>query len=414
MMRCPYPGCAGEPVALATSCPSCAGLLIWCRCGMPNRLLARFCHDCGERLACEGEWRLAHGDAGSSSHLSTAVPYMPAIREDRRFQLAGALAGQFLYGHHHLFFPLTDRGVAVYRAHDCEPVVRISARSRNIHAIALTDEFLLVAGDGGVEAAPLLPLLTQAGGGPVRLLKRPEANLSRAPLALLPLVDPPLLCVATSAALYGIAPADGTAVWQAERLGQGAVQVARTPAGLVAVEESGELSVIDPATGVRRTGRKLPERVKVRAGCTASGNQVFVIGASGALLIIFAEKGTWLDSTLRFSQAGGLACEAGQVYVTGVQGLQRCDPLTARTTTLVPDQILLSGPLVTVGTAFAGADSGALVCASTDPTLQRYQLRNGVQARPLVTPVLAGTHLYFASDQGEVVRYEVATGGEAG
>ena len=411
---CPYPGCSGTAAHGLQTCPDCSRLLLWCTCGSANRLFARHCRHCGQRLLPTGEWRQAGGDATGSHYLSRQIPFMPQIAEEPecRFHAGGKPQGQCLYGHGHLFFA-TDTGVHIVREHDLAAITTVPGSGPVIQAMALTDEFLLLAGEAGLEAIPLRALL-EAEGKPAEAARRAllRQSLAAGPLPpLLVLAGYPLACAATETDLHLVALGTDPTPPPLPRAGRGAIVLVQTPAGVVVMEESGEVWLADPASGQRAWQRKAVDALQLAAGCAAWENRIYLLTAGGTLLVVNAEQGRLLQSTVRAGSAVGIACDAGAVFLAGDLGLQRCRPIEGESVT-VSNQTLLTPPLLVAGTVFAGTNYGALLCCDSRGTQVRYMLREGLPDLPQCTPVLVGNHLYLTYASGDVLRYSILPGGQ--
>ena len=410
MVACPYPDCSGSATGGAETCTACGRLLRWCACGTAGRLFARYCRRCGQPLAAAGEWRQA-GGAAASRYLHRAIPFPPPIPEqaERQFYAGGSPRGECLYGHGHLFFA-TDTGVHIFRERDLTEVATLPNRSTQ--AMAISDEYLLLAGEAGIEAISLLSLLDDDGApveaGPRTLLRVPLAG-GLPPLVVLS--GSALACPATETDLHFLALAVDRAPATLARAGRGGIAIVQTPAGVVVCEESGEVWLADPAAGERKWQRKAADTLQLPAGCAAWENRIYLITAGGTLLVVSAESGRLLQTTVRANHAVGMACDASAVFLAGDQGLQRCRPIEGQSVT-VSDQTLLTAPLLVAGSVFAGTNYGALLCCDSRGNQVRYQLREGLPDLPHCAPLLAGNHLYLTYASGDVLRYLILPGGE--
>jgi len=405
---CPYPDCTGAPADGAAFCPACDRDVLRCRCGAPNRLLARYCRTCGAALCSPWDWRMARGDAAGSGLINISLPFAPAIAEAGRFALEGELSAQFVYRHGHLFFPIANRGVAVYRARDARLVTLVPSRSSRIGAVAVSDEHLLAAGAGGLEATLLAEILKKGALTSRTLLAEPVA--SERGQTLLVLDSPPIACAAGEAAVHAVPLKENAPQWAIPRQGKGEAVLVHAAEQIVVIEQTGEIWGADPVTGARLWADHLGCAVRTRAGAAAAGDHLYVIDADGYLVMIHAGKRLHLKTTHNFGEATGLACSEHHVYVTGTRGLQRCVPATPASV-LISGDVFSTAPLLTRGTVFAATEHGSLIFADALSQGERHYLLQGVKDLPRTAPVLTEGRLFLASRQGEIVIYAVAPNG---
>lgn len=413
MLACPYPSCSAVPAATAI-CERCDQALLWCPgCAVANRLLSRFCRGCGRRLPQPIEWRQAGGGAGTSSYSPAAVAYPPALAPDRRLTLPGELQAQFVYAHGHLFFPVGGRGVGLYREHDGKLLPAwVPTRSRFIQALAVTDELLLVAGDAGLEATPLVPLLSR-GRVDTRHLHTGSALPGS---ALLVLEELGMICYAADGGIHGLPLAGGARPWSAPRRGQGAVLLTCAAGNLVVVEESGEVWGVDPVAGLDGAGRprwqqKL-ERIQVQAGCAAWEEKVYLFTAGGGLWLLYADNGNPWKTPHTFHGVCGVACNGAQVLVVSGHGMYRLRPTESEYVAMA-EKTCNTPLVVTDGGAFVITNGGDILGADLRAQSERFETRPGVSGLPCGAPVIAGQRIYIGSEAGEVVGYLIVGGGGA-
>ncbi|MDB4897938.1 MAG: hypothetical protein JWN15_4200, partial [Firmicutes bacterium] len=411
MQSCPYVNCIGQLAERESGhCTACDQDLVWCLCGTANRVLARFCRQCRSRLRTPHEWRLPKGDPSASNFLALSVPFAPTVTEWRRIDLPGELRAQFVYGHRHLFFPVRNEGVLVYRERDLQPVARVPSRSGHIQALALTDEFLLVAGTGGIEAVPLDQVLGRTAPT-VRILLGTPLVQGRGP-ALVVLESPQIACAVTESAVHGIPLQAGEPAFETPRIGQGGALLVRAGEGLVVVEESGDVWGLQARTGARLWHEHIKNTVRIRAGVAAWQDRVYFIDSDGTLVMVHAGRGVHLPTSHLFGDANGLACNEQYVFVTGSRGLDRCIPAGPYAAPMT-GHVMVTPPLVTRGTVFAVTGQGELLYTDALAQGERHRLINGVTDTPSTSPVLAGKRIYIGSERGEVVAYDLDTAGGA-
>lgn len=406
---CPYPGCGAPMLSEASGCPSCHQIVAWCQCGTANRLLARYCRRCRMRLHAPAEWRLPKGSAQGSAFAPLTLPAEPSLSLVDRIHLGGRLRAQFVYGHGHLFFPISEQGVLVYREWDRRMVAHIPGRSKLLHSLAVTDESLLIAGDGGLEAVALRPLFTRGEAAAQVLLSQPVA--AGRGQSLLVLDEPNLVCVASQHAVHAIGQGERQG-WSLQRSGIGGVMLVQTAQRLlVVVEESGTVSCVDPATGARHWEQRLSEPLQLRAGCAASDNKVYMVGRSGTLiaLMVTPARGVALQTGHQLGDVTGLASDGLYLYVTGLSGLQRCVPSDPYATSLAP-LVSYAPPVVTRNLLFAGTDRGTLLFMDAAAEGQRYQVSGAVASLPDTSPVLTGQRIWLGSGDGEVAVFSIDPG----
>lgn len=351
---------------------------------------------------------MPRGDARASGYLPVSMPFAPDVAEARRFFLGGKPTAQFVAGHGHLFFPVNQNQVEVYRESDGMLQAVVDHQGSAIGALAVTDEYLLIAGNGGLEAVSLLPLLTR-GQVQSRLLVSSPIAAGYGP-TLVALETPAMAFVATQTDVCGISLTDLHPVWTQPRQGRGQTMLVHAGKGLVVVEETGHLWNADLATGEVKWRQKLPDPVDARAGATAWENRLYLLTRGGALYMIFADHNRVMPTPFHFDEVKGMACTGTHIYLAGGSGVQRCGMMDTTPTTM-SQQVTYAAPLIVGGTIFVGTGSGTLAYMDAMAQFERDAIRRGVADMILVSPVLVGNRLYIASDQGEVVIYSVKAGG---
>lgn len=327
-----------------------------------------------------------------------------------RFHLGGALTGQFVLGHGHLFFPVAGMGISVHpvRAVDRKMVIPIPANER-VQAVAVSEELLLIAGSGGLRAVSLLPLLVERelemsqwlthrvmeGYGPTLLVVEAHG----------------LAVVSTPDTIYGFSLGrEGQIAWSRPREGHGAVMFAYVAGLVVVVEQSGKVWAVDPASGEVRWRQNLLEEVSIRPGIAAWEGRLYLF-TGDRLWMVLVEHGKVMQTASTFPDAKGLACAGSLVFLVGNDGAFRVSPMETAPV-CVSEQAYGVAPLVTEGLLIGGTMHGSVCLMDPRAHFPRDQPVRGTDDFIFTTPLWVGDRLVMASHTGEVVLYQHNGGGE--